>query len=207
MQARRDVRRRSHHAREVGWPGGYRIGVGLQIGGIQARTSADGWATSALIGADTQDQDHPGRIARALQPRRRRSRTAPICWAGAAMPATGRGPARRFPRPVARSRPFGRRAARRHRVPQPHRARPRQRARLTIDEVRLGGGAAKIGAWAQIKADVLRRAISTVMPANLAYSAPRSQRSSSQHLHDIGNPVLHGAHRVQCGQPEKRDFM
>jgi xylulokinase len=35
-------------------------------------------------------------------------------------------------------------------------------AGVTVDEVRLGGGAARIATWAQIKADVLQRPISTV---------------------------------------------
>lgn len=35
-------------------------------------------------------------------------------------------------------------------------------ASVPVDEVRLGGGAAKIAAWAQIKADVLDRRVSTV---------------------------------------------
>jgi len=41
-------------------------------------------------------------------------------------------------------------------------SRAENAAGIAVDEVRLGGGAARIGAWAQIKADVLDRPISTV---------------------------------------------
>ena len=41
-------------------------------------------------------------------------------------------------------------------------ARAETAAGMTVDEVRLGGGAARITTWAQIKADVLERAVSTV---------------------------------------------
>jgi xylulokinase len=41
-------------------------------------------------------------------------------------------------------------------------ARAEAAASLPVDEVRLGGGAARIAAWAQIKADVLDRRVSTV---------------------------------------------
>jgi len=41
-------------------------------------------------------------------------------------------------------------------------ARAEQAASVPVDEVRLGGGAARIAAWAQIKADVLGRRVSTV---------------------------------------------
>jgi xylulokinase len=41
-------------------------------------------------------------------------------------------------------------------------SRAESAAGIAVDEVRLGGGAARIGAWAQIKADVLDRPISTV---------------------------------------------
>jgi xylulokinase len=36
-------------------------------------------------------------------------------------------------------------------------------ARITVDQVRLGGGAARLAAWAQIKADVLERPVLTVV--------------------------------------------
>ncbi len=41
-------------------------------------------------------------------------------------------------------------------------ARAEHAAGTAVDEVRLGGGAARIAAWAQIKADVLHRPVSTV---------------------------------------------
>lgn len=43
--------------------------------------------------------------------------------------------------------------------------RAEKAASVTVDEVRLGGGAARIATWAQIKADVLERPVATVTVA------------------------------------------
>jgi xylulokinase len=82
-------------------------------------------------------------------------------------------------------------------------------ARIKVDEVRLGGGAAKIGAWAQIKADVLERPVSTVVasePGVLgAAIAAFVGLGTFTTLSDAQQLLVRTA-RVFDPRPEKRDF-
>jgi len=87
--------------------------------------------------------------------------------------------------------------------------RAEAKARLRVDEVRLGGGAAKIAAWAQIKADVLERPVATV-----AASEPGVLGAAISAFVGLGTfttltdaqQLLVRTARVFDPRPEKRDF-
>lgn len=82
-------------------------------------------------------------------------------------------------------------------------------AGVTVDEVRLGGGASRVATWAQIKADVLERPVSTVTaaePGVLGAAIAAFVGLRTFDTFDAAQQLLVRAARRFEPRPQRRDF-
>jgi xylulokinase len=82
-------------------------------------------------------------------------------------------------------------------------------AGITVDEVRLGGGASRVATWAQIKADVLERPVSTVTaaePGVLGAAIAAFVGLRTFDTFDAAQQLLVRAARRFEPRPQRRDF-